>query len=101
MKKVKITVLRRTEYPDLIERYEQPLEVPCAMVIGTVFVSENAAMPDGLCPIAWRETLESFVKTLAAGGGSFYGDWMKDPYSAMVSCNDGFRPVTYLLEAQD
>jgi uncharacterized repeat protein (TIGR04076 family) len=24
---------------------------------------------------------------------------MKDPYSALVSCNDGFRPVSFLVEA--
>ncbi len=24
---------------------------------------------------------------------------MKNPKSAMVSCNDGFRPVSFLLEA--
>lgn len=101
MKKVRITILRRTEYPDLIERYERPMEVPCEMEVGSVFVSENAEIPAGLCPIAWAETLEPFVRTLAEGGGSFYGDWMKDPHSAMVSCNDGFRPVTYHLEAMD
>ncbi len=26
---------------------------------------------------------------------------MKNPRSAMISCNDGFRPVTFLLEALD
>lgn len=98
MKDVKITALRRTEYPDLINRYELPMEVPCAMTVGSVFISKNAERPDGLCPIAWKETLEPFVKTLAEGGGSFYGNWMKNPHSAMVSCNDGFRPLTYLLE---
>ena len=42
-----------------------------------------------------------FVEELCAGGGGFYGEWMKDPHSAMVSCNDGFRPVTFHLEAVD
>ena len=42
-----------------------------------------------------------FVKALAEGGGNFFDGWMKDPYSAMVSCNDGFRPVTYYIEAID
>ena len=101
MKKVRITAIRRTEYPDLIEQYEQPLLVPCTMGVGMVFISENAERPRGLCPIAWSETLEPFVRTLAEGGGSFYGEWMKDPHSAMVSCNDGFRPLSFLLEALD
>ena len=26
---------------------------------------------------------------------------MKNPKSAMLSCNDGFRPVSFLLEALD
>ncbi|MCI7185701.1 MAG: hypothetical protein MR974_05390 [Mitsuokella jalaludinii] len=26
---------------------------------------------------------------------------MKNPHSAMLSCNDGFRPVSFLLEALD
>ena len=26
---------------------------------------------------------------------------MKNPRSAMLSCNDGFRPVTFLVEALD
>ena len=26
---------------------------------------------------------------------------MKDPRSAMLSCNDGFRPVSFYLEALD
>ena len=42
-----------------------------------------------------------FVKELANGGGNFYDGWMKDPHSAMISCNDGFRPVSFYLEALD
>ena len=38
---------------------------------------------------------------LAHGGKGFYDGWMKDPHSVMLSCNDGFRPVTFLLEALD
>ena len=43
--------------------------------------------------------MSAFVMTLAHGGGYFYGGWMKDKKSAMISCNDGFRPVSFLLEA--
>jgi uncharacterized repeat protein (TIGR04076 family) len=39
-----------------------------------------------------------FVWTLAHGGCNFYDGWMKNKYSAMISCNDGFRPVSFLLE---
>ena len=43
MNKVKITAVRKTEYPDLMEKYENPM-------------------------------------------------------SSMISCNDGFRPVSFYLE---
>ena len=35
---------------------------------------------------------------LACGGGNFFDGWMKNPHSALLSCNDGFRPVSFLLE---
>ena len=97
MKKVKITAMRRTEYPDLMELYENPIEHACDTVLGQVFVSENGERPDGLCKSAW-ESMEPFVKALACGGGNFFDGWMKDPHSAMISCNDGFRPVSFYVE---
>ena len=42
-----------------------------------------------------------YAMTLAHGGRDFYKGWMKDKKKAMVSCNDDFRPVIYLLEATD
>ena len=30
-----------------------------------------------------------------------YGKRMKNDRSAMISCNDGFRPVSFLIEALD
>ena len=36
---------------------------------------------------------------LSHGGENFYDGWMKNPKSAMISCNDGFRPVSFLVEA--
>lgn len=97
MKSVRITALRRTQYPDLMELYENPIQHACDMQIGQVFVSENGEKPAGLCGEAWK-CMESFVKELAAGGGNFFDGWMKNPHSAMVSCNDGFRPLSFLLE---
>ena len=37
----------------------------------------------------------------ASGTGRLYDGWMKNPASAMLSCNDGFRPVSFLVEALD
>ena len=97
MKKVRITALKRAIHEDLIEIYENPISNACDTVLGSVFISENGEKPEGLCGAAW-ENMERFVKELADGGGHFYGDWMKNPHSAMVSCNDGFRPVSFLVE---
>ena len=43
----------------------------------------------------------SVTVILLHGGGNFYDGWMKNPKSAMISCNDGFRPVSFYLEALD
>ena len=100
MQKVRITVMRTACYRDLIERYENPIEHACDMREGQVFVADGWRKPAGFCDSAW-DTLSAFVMTLAHGGGDLYDGWMKNPRSAMLSCNDGFRPVSFLLEALD
>ena len=97
MKQVRITVIRKAAYKDLSEKYENPTVHSCDLKEGQVFISENAQMPEGMCGSAW-ESLAPFVLTLACGGQDFYDGWMKDPKSAMISCNDGFRPVSFLIE---
>lgn len=99
MKKVKITVIRKANYPDLSAKFENPLETPCSLQEGQIFWADGEGMPQGFCESAW-ETLLPFVRELLRGGGNFYGGWMKDPFSALLSCNDGFRPVSFLLEAK-
>ena len=98
MKKVRITVMRISEYGDLMERFENPIEHACGMREGMVFTANGWERPEGFCESAW-ETVSPFVMTLAHGGGNFYDGWMKNEKSAMISCNDGFRPVSFLLEA--
>lgn len=100
MKKVRITAVRKACYKDLIEKYENPLEHACNVCEGQVFVANGWEKPEGLCDSAWASMLP-FVMALAHGGGNFYDGWMKNPESAMISCNDGFRPVSFLLEALD
>lgn len=101
MKKVKITVMRKASYPDLIEKYENPMENPCDMEEGQVFIANGfLKMPEGFCESAWG-SLQPFVMTLACGGGDIYDGWMKNKKSAMLSCNDGFRPISFLLEAME
>ena len=100
MKKVKITVMKMARYDDLIAVYENPIEHACELQLGQIFVSINAEKPQGLCDSAW-ESMQFFVKQLALGKGNFYDGWMKNPNSAMISCNDGFRPVSFLIETEE
>lgn len=100
MKKCKITVVRKVCHTDLSERYENPIQHACELREGQVFIANGWQKPDGLCNSAW-DTLSPFVLALSHGGSNFYDGWMKNPRSAMLSCNDGFRPVSFLVEALD
>ena len=98
MLKVRITASRQTVYQDLIAQYENPIEHACDIRQGQQWISVNGNCPDGLCPSAW-ESMQSFVESLAQGKGNFFDGWMKNPMSAMISCNDGFRPFSFYIEA--
>ena len=100
MKNIRITVKRVARYDDLIREYENTIEHACSMRLGQVFLAVGGERPKGFCESAW-ETLAPFAAELARGGGNFYDGWMKNPRSALLSCNDGFRPVSFLLEAAD
>ena len=98
MKKIRITAVRQTTYPDLMEKYENPMEYACDVREGQQWISEDGKCPEGMCQAAW-ESMRGFVEALAKGEGNFYDGWMKNPMSAMVSCNDGFRPFSFYVEA--
>ena len=100
MKKVKITVMKTACYKDLIEKYENPISHACDMKEGQIFIANGWEKPNGFCQSAW-DIISAFIMTLANGGENFYNGWMKNSKSAMLSCNDGFRPVSFLLETMD
>lgn len=108
---VRITAIRKADYRDLQALYENPIEHTCDVLEGQSWVSHGGARPDGLCSSAW-DSMHWFVQELAAGRGNFFEErdpkspnyrkgWMRNPYSALISCNDGFRPVSFLLERID
>ena len=99
MKDVFITVKKVASYDDLIKEYEKSASPHCDMRVGQTFISKNAACPDGFCESAWQN-LFPYVFALSSGSSDFFDGWMKDPHSAMISCNDGFRPVSFLLEVK-
>lgn len=100
MKQCRITVMKIAHYDDLIETYENPIEHACDMQVGQVFVANGWQRPEGFCLSAW-ESMSPFVLALSHGGEDFYHGWMKNKKSAMISCNDGFRPVSFLIETLD
>lgn len=98
MRPVRITVLRKADYKDLQQKYENPIQHACDVQEGQQWVSFDGQRPADLCPSAW-ESMVYFVRELAEGRSNFYDGWMRNPHSALISCNDGFRPVSFLLEA--
>jgi uncharacterized repeat protein (TIGR04076 family) len=103
MKKVKITVLKTMLNEDLAKEYGICGLKACPMMqVGDVFYADYAK-PDGFCDEAWK-AIYQYVFALAHGANKelfYYGDWIKEPGVAIVSCNDGLRPVIMKLEATD
>jgi uncharacterized repeat protein (TIGR04076 family) len=100
MNKVRITAIRQTVYEDLMAKYENPIEHTCDVREGQQWISADGECPEGMCPAAWS-AMREFVDSLAKGEGNFYDGWMKNPMSAMISCNDGFRPFSFYIEVID
>ena len=48
MKKCRITVMRMACYRDVMEKYENPLEHPCDLHEGQVFIANGWQKPEGL-----------------------------------------------------
>lgn len=94
---IKITVMKRAIHNDLIEKYENPIEHACDMVIGKEYYSKDGEMPEGFCNNAWKN-VGPYVLRLINGENNFYDGWMKNINSAMISCDDGFRPVSFYIE---
>ena len=103
MKKVKITVLKTTLDKELADEYGAESLTACPMMKeGQVFYADYAK-PEGFCDEAWT-AIYQYVFALAHGCGKelfYYGDWISKPNVAIVSCNDGLRPVIMKLEATD
>ena len=103
MKKVKITIFKTTLDKELAAEYGIDGLTACPMMkAGNVFYADYAK-PQGFCDEAWK-AIYQYVFALAHGADKslfYYGDWIKKPGVAIVSCNDGLRPVIMKLEATD
>lgn len=100
MKNVRITVLRKQLYEDLVVRFlsEPPAECVCDFFEeGDRFLSTGGAeMPAGFCPWAW---IDLYRTVSALSCGATYAPWQREAGTSVVCCTDGIRPVTFLLEA--
>lgn len=100
MGKVKITVVKCGWHQDLADQYADPKLGPCTYNReGMTFICPNGWLkPEGLCDNAWKSMVE-YVFALGHGGENFYDGEMRNPKQFIASCNDGVRPVSYLIEA--
>ena len=104
MGQCRITVLKRLFLEDIAEKYseerKQGLEFgACSMhKEGDVFITQGpfcSDMPEGLCTCAWT-AIEKLAAVLAGGGRVYH-----NADRVVACCNDGYRPVIFLLEAVD
>ena len=100
MSKVRITAVRQTIYRDLMKKYENPILHACTIQQGQEWISVDGQCPEGMCASAWA-SMREFVESLSRGEGNFFDGWMRNPMSAMISCNDGFRPMSFYIELLD
>ena len=102
MKKVRITVLKKSFFQKYAEQYlTDGREVgPCPILNeGDVFVFQGQAqMPEGFCPWAWIDIYRG-VNALAAGAS--YSPWNNQEGMQILCCTDGVRPVTFELKTID
>lgn len=89
--------MKKACYLDLINEYENPILHACDIKLNDSFIIEELKKPEGFCDSAW-DTIYPFVNDLFQGKDNFYDGWMKNKKSAMISCNDGFRPVSFYIE---
>lgn len=78
MKSIHLTAVRKASYPDLMAKYENPIQHACDVQEGQIWISEDDATPTGFCDSAWS-SISPFVMTLIHGGSNFYDGWMKNP----------------------
>ena len=100
MNKVRIRAVRQTVYRDLMKKYENPILHACTILQGQEWISVDGQCPEGMCASAWT-SMREFVESLSQGEGNFFEGWMRNPMSAMISCNDGFRPMSFYIEVLD
>ena len=95
---VKITVVKRGYELALAERFlANPQTGKCSVFHeGQEFLvtKENY---NHFCTAAW-DVIKSKVYAALQGGNFYWAGWMKDQQQQILCCDDGIRPVVFLLE---
>jgi len=101
MPQARITILKRTFHRDLVDEYVQDEESrrqfgKCFVFEeGQTFVSEDwPSKPDGFCERAWPDIRHEVAMVMY--GASI--PWIEEPGYTITCCNDGLRPVIFLIE---
>ncbi len=100
MKQVKITIIKKVYHKDLALLYELPQINPCPYNVGDTYIFDGYNIPKGICQSAWLN-IYPYALSLSSGSTNLFDNWMINKKQAVVSCNDGIRPVSFLLEAID
>ena len=89
MHKIRITAIRKADYKDLQQKYENPIQHACDIQEGQVFIANGWQHPEGMCESAWK-SISPFVMTLAHGGENIYDGWIhraQDAHKLIISMN--------------
>jgi len=98
MAKVKITVMKKLNYKDILGPNPQ-VEFTGApecdrLEVGQEFVSDEGRFPTGFCAWAFAD-IQRDITHLRLGGDY---PWTKEKGTVVSCCTDGFRPVIFKLE---
>lgn len=96
---LKITILKKTYFRDLVEEYASTDYPSCEVFQeGQVFYTDSVEeMPEGFCDWAWSNISREMASALS-------GDelpWVKPGHTFIACCTDGFRPVVFKIERME
>ena len=99
MRKIKLTVLKRTLHEDLVKEYGAGGDFSfCPRhKEGETIIIENGEKPEELCEEAWA-AFGRYAFAMAHGTEIFWKDWISKKNLTVNSCNDGLRPVIFKME---
>ena len=93
---VKITVLKRELYKDLVDEYaaDKKFQLCPKYEVGQEFILNAKEMPAGFCSWAWADIHRDVVAVFH--GASF--PWIERKSMIISACTDGLRPVIFKIE---